>query len=167
MTFTKRDFLAATAAGFCLSAALPASAHRAARTETEVTLYEDGRIDIIHLMHTDDTQRALYETGLLEKPDLLSLKARAKAALYVSEHFAIFANDKAIELELIGAEIEGHNYYIYQQGRTNASLEQLAIEASMLRELIDTQTNSVNIKANRQTYSLDFKNRDGRKTIVS
>jgi len=168
MLITKRKFLAVTAAGFYASTLPTLSwAHRAARTETEVTLYDDGRIDVIHLMHTDDTKRALFDVGILDKPDLLGLKARAKVALYVESHFSIFANDTPVELEVIGAEIEGPNFYVYQQGHTDAPAKDISLEASMMRELIHSQTNSVNIKHGGETYSLDFRGRDGRKHIIS
>ncbi|MEP1231402.1 MAG: DUF6702 family protein [Litorimonas sp.] len=172
-TLSKRKFLAASAAGFCSSLLLttPALAHRAARTETQVTLHEDGRVDIIHLMHTDDTKRALHHEGIIDKPNILGLKARAQVALYVSEHFALYSNDTPVELDLIGAEIEGPNVYIYQEGRYDSPVDTLSINANMLRELIGNQTNSVNIKftneSGPQTRSLDFKGRDKRKNIFS
>jgi len=166
-SISKRKFLAVSAAGICTSiAASPVWAHRAARTETEITFHSDGRIDIIHLMHTDDTKRALYESGIIEKPDLLSLKARAQAALYVEDNFAIYAGEKPIYMEIIGAEIEGPNFYVYQQGLTDAPVKDLSIEAAMLREFISTQTNSVNVKIGTLTQSLDFTGRDGRKKIL-
>jgi len=171
-SLSKRQFLVVSAAG--MSAAffpfMPAMAHRAARTETDIKIYEDGRIDIIHLMHTDDTKRALFTGGIINKPDILGLKARAQVALYVAETFAMFSEDAPIELELIGAEIEGPNVYIYQQGKVDSSVDTLSIDAAMLREFIDNQTNSVNIKfkteSGPQTHSLDFTGRDGRKNIL-
>lgn len=147
-----------------LSVAAPAAAHRLARTETEIRILDDGTISVIHVYHLQDAQSALFQAGLIDEPDLSSLRARAKLALYTQERFAIAANDVTAALEIIGAEIEGDSVYIYQDGQIGAGT--LTVDARMLRDLIKNQSNSVNIVRAGQTISLDFSEDDGPKQVA-
>ncbi|MGJ8559543.1 MAG: DUF6702 family protein [Litorimonas sp.] len=158
---TRRIVISGIAA---LSVAPPAMAHRLARTETEIRILDDGTLSVIHVYHLQDAQSALFQAGLINEPDLSSLRARAKLALYTQEHFAIFANGVTAPLEIIGAEIEGDSVYIYQDGQIDAGA--LTIDARMLRDLIKNQSNSVNIVRGGQTISLDFSGDDGPKQVA-
>ena len=144
--------------------AYPAFAHRLARTETEVRIDADGRVDVIHVYHLQDAQSALYQSGVLDAPDLTPLRARAKLALYTNDHFAIASGGVPISLEIIGAEIEGDSVYVYQQGQLGEGA--LSIDARMLRPLLKQQINSVNIVRDGRTVTLDFIGDDGVKAVA-
>jgi hypothetical protein len=152
------------AGALAIAASAPAYAHRLARTETEVRISPDGTVSVIHVYHLQDAQSALFHAGLIDQPDLSSLRARAKLALYTEQRFAIAASDINAELEIIGADIEGDSVYIYQEGQIGDG--PLSVDARMLRDLIKTQSNSVNIVRGRQTVTLDFSGDDGPKQVA-
>jgi len=158
---TRRVILGGIAATM---AAAPSFAHRLARTETEVRISPDGTIAVIHVYHLQDAQSALFHAGLIDQPDLSSLRARAKLALYTERNFAVAAGDVSATLEIIGAEIEGDSVYIYQEGQIGGG--PLTVDARMLRDLIKTQSNSVNIVQGGQTITLDFSGDDGPKQVA-
>lgn len=150
----------------CAGAGLaqPAWAHRLARTETDVRIATDGTVAVTHVYHIQDAQTALYKAGLLERPDLSSLRARAQLALYTASNFALIVGDEPIQLDIVGAEIEGDSVFVYQEGRLSDG--DLTVSASMLRELVHGQRNSVNIVKNGQTQTLDFSGDDGPKPVA-
>jgi len=147
-----------------LSAFRPAFAHRLARTETEVRIAPDGAVSVVHVYHLQDAQSALFQANMIDVPDLSSLRARAKLALYTQEHFGIAAGGVAAPLEIIGAEIEGDSVYVYQEGHIGDGA--LSIDARMLRDLLKTQSNSVNIIQDGKTTTLDFSGDDGPKQVA-
>jgi hypothetical protein len=147
-----------------LAVAVPASAHRLARTETEIRITPDGAVSVIHVYHLQDAQSALFQAGIIAKPDLSSLRARAKLALYTQDRFAIAANGIPATLDIIGAEIEGDSVYVYQDGVIGAG--RLSIDARMLRDLLKAQSSSVNIIRDGKTLTLDFSGDDGPKQVA-
>lgn len=152
-----------------LSFAVPTLAHRLARTETEIRIADDGAISVVHVYHLQDAQSALFQAKLIDQPDLSSLRARAKLALYTQERFAVAAGDGPVPLDIIGAEIEGDSVYIYQEGQIQEDQigdGTLTIDARMLRDLIKNQSNSVNILRYDQTMTLEFSGDDGSKQVA-
>ncbi|MEM7730350.1 MAG: DUF6702 family protein [Pseudomonadota bacterium] len=153
-------------AGCCAAAFAPkAFAHRAARTETELRIEADGTVGVIHVYHLQDAQDALYKAGLIDRPDLTPLRARARLALYTRRHFSLSEGGEPVDLDVIGAEIEGDNVYVYQEGRLTGD-GALVVMANMLRELMHDQTNSVNVVRNGRTQTLDFRGEDGPKPVA-
>lgn len=145
-------------------AAVPAYGHRLARTETDIRIAPDGAVTVIHVYHLQDAQSALFQAGLIDQPDLSSLRARAKLALYTQRQFGIAADGVSAQLDIISAEIEGDSVYVYQEGQIGKGA--LTIDARMLRDLIKRQSNSVNITRNGQTLTLDFSGDDGPKQVA-
>ncbi len=156
--------IGASAAIMLAGAAQPALAHRLARTETDVRFKGDGSVTIIHAYHVQDVQDALYTAGIIDRPDISGLRARAKLALYTAEHFAIWVNETPIELDLIGAEVEGGTVYVYQEA-TEAYPGALRIKAAMLRDLVHDQRNSVNVDLAGKITTLEFRGDDSLKTL--
>lgn len=156
--------------GAALWAALPirAFAHRQKTTlstiewsEAEQTLY------VIHSYHLHDVETALAAKGIIDSPDLTSLKARAKLALYTAKTFSLFADGKDIKLEILGAENEGRSVYVYQQAKLNKRPSELIVSASMLREVIPGQLNNVDVTLTQTLRSVQFKDGDGPKKILA
>ncbi len=144
---TRRSAIALSgAAGIALLCPTHAFAHRVNRAESTVVFSgEDGRVEVTHIFHAADAQIALVKAGLIDKPDIASLRARARLALHVEETFAILINEKARPLTTLGAEIVGNNVYVYQEG-TGFYPGELRIRASMLHGLLHGQRNSVTVE---------------------
>ncbi|MEL6687087.1 MAG: DUF6702 family protein [Pseudomonadota bacterium] len=155
--------LAASLAAGTFAYISPAFAHRLARTETEVRVQADGKIEVTHIYHVHDVQRAFFEAGLIDSPDLTPLEARARLALHTRDHFKLRSADGDITLDIIDAEIIGHHAYLYQEGIASGPID--SVSATMLRDLISTQINSVNLIIDGETTTLDFSGTDGSKRI--
>jgi hypothetical protein len=112
-------------------------------------------------------ETALAAKGIIDKPDLTSLRARAKLALYTQKTFTLFGGGKDIELELLGAENEGRTVYVYQQAKLDKPPTELIISASMLREIIPGQLNNVDVTLETDIRSVQFKDGDGPKKVLA
>ena len=156
--------------GAALGAALPVSA-AAHRQKTTLSSVEwdaaDKMLYVIHSYHLHDAETALAATGIIDRPDLTSLKARAHLALYTAKTFSLFSNGKDIKLEILGAENEGRTVYVYQQAKLDKAPRSLTVTASMLREIIPGQLNNVDVTLNQTLRSLQFKDGDGPKKVLA
>ena len=156
--------------GAALGAALPtyAFAHKQKTTLSTVEWNEDdGMLYVIHSYHLHDAESALAAKGIINKPDLTSLRARARLALYTQDKFSLFANGQDIELEILGAETEGRTIYVYQEARLEKAPTELIVSASMLREIIPGQLNNVDVTLTQTLRSVQFKDGDGPKKVLA
>lgn len=154
----------ATAGLLSIAFVSPAFAHRLARTESEVRISEGGTIGVIHVYHLKDAQTALFEAGLISSPDMDSLKARAILSLYTQDKFTLSFGDIPSKLAIIDAQIEGDSIYVYQEGQAGEG--PLTVDARMLRDLIPSQRNSVNIIRGGNIITVDFALDDGPKSVA-
>jgi len=129
----------------CLAFARPATAHEAARVETQVVINPDESLDVTHVLQLSAAQRLLFKAGIIDKNDMTGLKARAQAALYASERFELNANGARIDLDILGAEVEGGHLYIYQTGTLHEFPETWSARNSILRDLSPRFDNVVNV----------------------
>ena len=53
-----------------------ASAHEAARVETEVKLSPSGNLDVTHVLQLSAAQRLLFKAGVIDKNDMTGLRSR-------------------------------------------------------------------------------------------
>jgi len=150
--------------------ALPftAQAHRQKTTLSQIDWDEsDKTLYITHSYHMHDAETALAAAGVLRKPDLTSLRARAKLALYTDEQFKLSKGGEEIKLELLGAEFEARTVYVYQQALLDTVPSQLTISAAMLREIIPGQINNVDLTLGGKITSVQFKENDGPKKVLA
>lgn len=156
--------------GAALTAALPlpAFAHRQKTTLSKIDWdAEDNSLNITHSYHMHDAETALAAKGILDRPDLKSLRARAKLALYTEAQFKLSAAGEEIELQILGAEYEARTVYVYQQVFLDKKPTELMVSASMLREIIPGQINHVDSWLAPSVKSVAFKDGDGPKKIVT
>lgn len=167
MKITRRQ----TLTGLAALSALPATAwaHRAALTHTLIKWNAPtGFLDVTHRFHMHDAATAMKQAGLIDKPDLSTLEARARLALYTESHFSLAHLDKApITLNLIGSDYEGRNAYVYQQTQLVSAPDGLKISCALLQALIPTQVNQVDIDFGGPHKSIQFKNGDPAKIVLA
>lgn len=121
-------------------------------------------LDVTHRIHLHDAQQALVRAGLLTEPDLVPLINRARLALYVGQQFRIAGEKSDIDLDTLGAEIEGNYVYIYQQAEMDAAPDALYVQCNILRTVFSDQSNHVNVKLSETVQTLTFAPGDGIKS---
>ena len=143
-------------------------AHRQKYTLSQVTWDNDTSfLSVTHSFHLHDAEIALAAAGLIEKPDLLSLKARARLALYTAKHFKLFSSSEPIALKLIGAEAEGRHVYVYQQAQLKEKPTNLSIQCELLRDIVEGQINNVDVDLSGIVKSVKFTGDDGIKNVLA
>lgn len=168
MSLSRRKFTACAAA-IIAAPAIPAYAHREKTTLSEVTWNPDsGFLYVTHSFHTHEAEQALYAAGVISSPKFESLRSRAQLALYTETKFSLktLGNDD-IALELIGAEIDGPDVYVFQQARLTSAPKGLIITCALLRSLIPEQINTVDVRLSSRVVSLDFRGHEMTKKALA
>ncbi len=165
---TRRHIVAGLAA-ICAMPALPAYAHREKTTVSDVVWSEaDGFLYATHKFHLHQTEVSLFEAGITHSAKFESLRARAELALYVEKNFVLqMLNGERLPLEILGAEIEGRDVYVYQQAKLRRAPEGLIVTANLLRGIIPGQINHVDINIFGKINSLAFRGKDGPKKALA
>ena len=167
MPLTRRH---AAAAILSLSA-LPglAFAHRESATRTLITWNSaTGFLEVTHTYHMHDAAMALTQAGVIGKPDLPSLRERARLALYTEAHFTLETLDsQALALTLLGADYDSKNAYVYQQSKLPAAPDGLRVDSRLLLDIVPGQANDVDVRLGSGVRSARFQRGDKPKIILA
>lgn len=151
------------AAMFCI-AALSYADRQPGSLSTIKTNPTSGNIEIIHRLHNHDAELGVIAAHGDRSLTLDKLVGRAKLALYVEERFIIaeLSGDGVgapLDLELIGAELDGEFVLIYQEFRGELPAS-IAVRNDILRDVFPEQVNHVNIATGGEVRSLTFRGDD-------
>lgn len=119
---------------FLLLVGLPASAHRLNYTNTEIVWQPDeGVLELTHSIHLDDALQLLARLGAPAGD--LDLPTTARLLVYMDEHFAVATQEARLELEPMGAHIDGDLLYVYRRSQQMPLPTRLDIRCSLLRDI--------------------------------
>ena len=147
---------------FCVAAA-----HEQAIGFTELTWVQkegsdcsqsDCRLQIAHRVSIHDAESTLMSV-LGARPDLIGdTDAQSRFETYVAERFTLSDAESgvALDLKLLGGEVERAHYWVYQEIEIDKPLQSLSIIHEVLMDAIPRQINRVNIKRNEQVKTLVF-----------
>ena len=139
----------------CLS--LQLSAHEMKSAITKVLFNQrTGNIEIMHRFYVHDAEHAVKK--LLDKSaDLLAKQStRDSFALYVSSHFQLKNDQQDLKLSLVGNELDGRFFWVYQEVAIPKQLKQLQLRHDSLQSLWQDQVNVVNIEGRGKVKTLKF-----------
>lgn len=162
MPLSRRRVLTSSAA-LCAGLALPraALAHRQRLSITEVDWNAEAKtLGVTHRFHLHDAEKALVKEGLLDTPDLRAVRAKAKLALYVEDQFGLSSGGESITLSLLGAQIDGHNIFVFQEAVMDAKPSALTVRCEILRDAFPDQRNHVNLRLFAPVQTLTFSGRE-------
>ncbi|WP_262694198.1 DUF6702 family protein [Kordiimonas aquimaris] len=126
----------------------PVIAHQQKAAITKVLFNpRNGNIEVAHRFLLHDAEHAVREIFGGEADIISSKETQAIFARYVADRFGIaISEDKALELEMVGFEIERSFFWIYQDVTNPGDVENLSIQHGALRDLWPEQINTVNIE---------------------
>jgi hypothetical protein len=115
-----------------------------------------GNIEIMHRFYVHDAEHAVKR--LLDKSaDLLAKQStRDSFALYVSSHFQLKSDGQDLKLSLVGNELDGRFFWVYQEVAIPKQLTQLQLRHDSLQNLWPEQVNVVNIEGLGKVKNLKF-----------
>lgn len=131
-------------------------------------------IEVMHRFLVHDAEHAASLIFGQRQTLMESAESRELFSSYVRNRFAIEAKYgssdlRLLELEYVGAEIDGQFLWVYQEitqeAAEAANISALSIVDSALRDIWPDQENLVNIEKSDQIYTLNFGGSDDKLTI--
>ncbi|MDO6711182.1 hypothetical protein Q4567_10650 [Aliiglaciecola sp. 2_MG-2023] len=146
------------ALGALLLTAFSLSAHQQ-KTSISTVLFNPRteNIEIMHRFRVHDAEHAVKEIFGKDADILDSEKTQNEFSDYVSKRFYLFdSQQKALPLKVVGHEIEGKFFWVYQETTQPAKLENLSIRHDALRDLWPQQVNTINVEGKGELQTLTF-----------
>jgi hypothetical protein len=119
-----------------------------------------GNIEVMHRFYVHDAEHGVKQ--LFDKNADLLNKQQTQQLFnqYVAEHFRISSlSGEAIPLTLLGGQLDGRFYWVYQEAAIVPDLQGLTIQHSSLQQLWPAQVNTVNIEGRGEIRTLSFDNK--------
>lgn len=141
-----------------LLVATPLAAHQIKAALTKLELNPRTKmLEVMHRFEAHDAEHAVQEIFGGSANIYQDETTQAKFAKYVTDRFGIyFADGKQVPLELIGFEMDGKHFWVYQETPMLDSMDGLRVVHNALRDIWLAQTNTVNIKVNDKLETLTF-----------
>lgn len=126
----------------------PASAHQQKAALTEVLLNRrTGNIEVVHRFFLHDAEEAVRQLFGPDADIYAKEETRSKMASYTIGRYQMWdENDQPIELGLVGWEIEGNYFWVYQESEKPASASMIVMQHDALRDIWPDQMNTVNLE---------------------
>lgn len=143
-------------------------AHRLKTVETSIRWNPRTELlEVVHRTYAHDVEHTLG-TAMRADGGLESIGAQAKVALMLSKEFQLWdERGKELPLELVGAELEGEFFYIYQEAALEAIPDPLRVRDDLLRSFWPDMMNYLNVHYPEGVTSLAFSGDDGAKLASS
>lgn len=114
-------------------------------------------IEIMHRFEVHDAEHAVKEIFGGETDILASKDTQVSFSEYVADRFAIFTADKTeLPLSVVGYELEGKHFWVYQETPAPESLLGMYIQHNALRDIWYSQTNTLNVEGKGDIKTLTF-----------
>lgn len=145
----------------CLS--FQANAHQLKQAIT--TILFNPRTDNIEVMHRFELHDAEHAVKQIFKDDIKTTDidimadpdTQEKFSQYVVERFSMFNKDQEmLALKTVGYEVERKHFWVYQETSAPDSLEGLYIEHNALRDIWQSQINTINVEGKGAIKTLTF-----------
>ncbi|WP_258807843.1 DUF6702 family protein [Pseudidiomarina sp. CB1] len=140
-----------------------ATAHQLKSAVTTILFNQrTGNIEVMHRFVLHDAEHAMRELFNKKQADIhTDEETRALFAAYALESFHLASlTGQPITLEPVGYQVDGRDFWVYQETAIPADLQGLAVRQKALQELWAEQQNLVNIEGKGAIKSLQFTAKD-------
>lgn len=121
----------------------PSTAHQLNYSYTELKWRVDKQVlEVTHSIHMDDAVVLLAHLGDFQAS--LDLQSQAKLLLYVEQNFRLQVGERQLQLDPVGAQVEGDNLWIYQEIVLQKYPSGLIVHCTLMQDVFSSQTNQVN-----------------------
>ncbi|MEO9943679.1 MAG: DUF6702 family protein [Paraglaciecola sp.] len=116
-----------------------------------------NNIEIMHRFRVHDAEHAAKEIFGKDADMIDSESTQQQFSDYVNERFTLFdSQQQPIELKVVGYELEGNFFWVYQETTQPTKLENLTIRHDALRDLWPEQVNTINVEGKGKLQTLTF-----------
>ncbi|MEO9599786.1 DUF6702 family protein [Parasphingorhabdus sp.] len=123
-------------------------------------------LEVVHRVPLHDAEHALKSRGAKASDIVTDIETRRMFARYVGDRFSISREVGAVDLLLLGSEIEGGYIYIYQEAASPGPGEELLIFSGIMTDIWSRQESRVNIGLGPNVDTLIFQPGDQPKTAT-
>lgn len=113
-------------------------------------------IEIIHRFRIHDAEHAVKHIFGKDADIIGSTKTQKQFNDYVNNHFSMFNSGNALKLTSVGYESDGQFFWVYQETTEPPALENLSIRHNALRDIWESQVNTINIEGKGQLQTMTF-----------
>lgn len=125
-----------------------------------------GLVEIVHRFYAHDAEHALAEASGIEGDIHADPALQQAFGRYVARHFSLTdAEGRALEPELVGAEVEGDFLRVYQQLPGEAFDRIARVGHDSLQEVWPDQENRVNLRREEGVRTLILRSGDGSRAV--
>lgn len=128
-------------------AMMPVHAHQQKAGVTTVSHnLRSNHLEVVHRLYMHDAEHAVKtlfnsDADILKQPD-----TQRQFAQYVTERFGMYTDTKPLPLVLVGYEVDGRFFYVYQEAPKPNDLTELDIRHEVLVDVWPKQSNLVNLE---------------------
>lgn len=145
---------------FILVTILAGFTHKFYVSLTQVEYKSKSRtVEVATKVFTDDLEKVILATTG-DSLRLASKKEHPKADSiifsYLSKHILIEVNEKEVELEMIGRELDNDVTWVYLEGKKLPKLKSIRIENTTLMDQIGEQKNMITLMVEKEKQSFLF-----------
>jgi len=147
---------------------VPASAHQQKAALTQILFNpRTDTIEIVHRFYLHDAEQAVLQLFGVGADIHDNQETRFQMARYTVGAFSLWdENNSPIELGLVGFEIEGSFFYVYQESENKQNPSSLTIRNSALRDIWPDQMNTVNVEGKGPLQTVLFDGENALQTVV-
>ena len=142
-------------------------AHQQKETYTTV-LFNDrtGNLEISHRFYIHDAEHALAKE-IKANADLHNDEETRKLfTYYIAENFSLKdSKNKLVPLRLVGSEIDGKYFWVYQETPITAHMNEFHVSMSALQDVWPQQINHINFERNKTVNSIRLNKNDEWKLV--
>ena len=116
-----------------------------------------ANIEIMHRFNLHDAEHAVKALFKKTADILDDQETQSAFAEYVANRFILEnAKDESLPLNLVGFEVEGKHFWVYQETAQPPALSGLNIRHDALRDLWPSQVITINVEGNGNLQTLTF-----------
>lgn len=144
--------------GALLFAAFSLSAHQQ-KTAISTVLFnpQTKNIEIMHRFRVHDAEHAVKEIFGKDADIIDSGETQKQFGEYVNQRFTLLNSEqKSLPLKMVGVELEGQFFWVYQETSQPAKLNNMTIRHDALRDLWPEQVNTINVEGKGKIQTLTF-----------
>ncbi|NCP66035.1 MAG: hypothetical protein GW763_05785 [Paraglaciecola sp.] len=114
-------------------------------------------IEIAHRFDIHDAEHAVKEIFGKDADILDSALTQQQFGDYVQQRFFLYTSGKEkLDLKLVGHEIEGKFFWVYQETAVPTTLQNMVVRNDALRDIWPLQVNTINIEGRGELQTLTF-----------
>lgn len=162
---TLRIWSAILAGLFCIAGA---QAHQQKAAVSSVLFNaRSNKVEVYHRFFIHDAEHAVKHL-FGKKGDIIASKAtQEQFANYAARQFELHnLQQQKLPLKLLGYEVEGKFFYVYQELPIPANLKGLVVKQAALLEIWSQQQNLVNVEGRGPVQSLQFSRGNDQQQIL-